>query len=147
VSDNVKVDFMGNIMLTPTLKRSILQSLEKLAPAQGRGEIATLASTCESYEQAQFLDRSLRLLSDRQFTGQARYARLVTLGRVPAGVEEGGSLEVAAVVDQLSWTDEVADFAQRDDLRAGRPTMILTGNATETAIAGFKQAGWKLARP
>jgi hypothetical protein len=51
------------------------------------------------------------------------------------------------VVDQLSWTDEVADFAQRDDLRAGRPTMILTGNATETAIAGFKQAGWKLARP
>lgn len=147
VSDDVKVDFMGNVMLTPTLKRSILQSLEKLAPAQGRGEIATLASKCESYEQAQFLDRSLRLLSDRQFTGQVRYARLVTLGRVPAGVEAGGSLEVAAVVDQLSWTDEVADFAQRDDLRAGRPTMILTGNATETAIAGFKQAGWKLARP
>jgi hypothetical protein len=87
------------------------------------------------------------LLSDRQFTGQARYTSLVTLGRVPAGVEAGGSLEVAAVVDHLSWTDEVADFAQRDDLRAGRPTMILTGNATETAIAGFKQAGWKLARP
>ena len=143
----VQADFMANRMLTPTLKRSLLQSLERLAPATGRSALVDLAARCESIEQAQFLDRALRLLADRQHTGQARYTRVVSLGRVPAAVTAEDSLEVAAVIDHLSWTDEVADFARRDDLRAARPSLILSGQASERAIAGFKQAGWKLARP
>jgi hypothetical protein len=147
VPEAVQTDFMGNVMLTPTLKRSILRSLERLAPAAGRATIVDLAARCETIEQAQFLDRSLRLLADRQHTGQARYSELVALGRVPAAVEAGGGLEVAAVVDFISWSDEVAEFARRDDLRTAKPTLILTGEASELAIIGFKEAGWKLARP
>jgi hypothetical protein len=147
VPEAVQTDFMGNVMLTPTLKRSILRSLERLAPATGRDTMVELSSRCETLEQAQFLDRSLRLLADRQHTGQARYTQVVALGRVPAAVEAGGGLEVAAVVDSISWTDEVADFARRDDLRTTKPTLILTGEASELAIIGFKEAGWKLARP
>jgi len=146
-SDRVKLDFMGNVMLTPSLKRSILRSLEKLAPATGRATIADLAARCETVEQAQFLDRSLRLLADRQQLGMARYTQLVALGRVPGAIEAGGGLEVAAVVDYVSWTGDVADFARRDDLRPLRPTLILTGQASEKAILGFQEAGWKLARP
>lgn len=147
VVDPGKSDFMSNIMLTPTLKRSILRSLEKLAPATGRVALVELAARCETHEQAQFLDRSLRLLADRQQLGMARYTRLVALGRVPAAMEAGGTLEVAAVVDYVSWTDDVADFATRDDLREAKPTLILSGQVTDNAILGFQAAGWKLARP
>ena len=69
------------------------------------------------------------------------------MDRVPAAVGAGGGLEVAAVVEYVSWTEEVADFARRDDLRAAQPTLILTGEASERAIVGFKEAGWGLARP
>jgi len=147
VADAVKTDFMGNRALTPTLKRSILDSLERLAPATGRDTLIELAARCETIEQAQFLDRSLRLLADRQHLGLARYTGVMALGRVPAAVEAGGGLEVPAVVDYVSWTGEVADFARRDDLLTLNPTLILTGEATDMAIIGLKEAGWKLARP
>lgn len=143
----VQTDFMGNVVLTPTLKRSVLRSLERLAPADGRVALVELAARCETIAQAQFLDRSLRLLADRQQLGTSRYTSLITLGRVPAAVEAGGRLEVPAIVDRLSWTEEVADFAQRDDLRTRKPTLILTGEPTEMAIIGFEEAGWKFARP
>ncbi|MFN0129558.1 MAG: hypothetical protein ACKV19_23070 [Verrucomicrobiales bacterium] len=147
VPDDVQSEFMGNPMLSPTLRSTILRSLERLAPADGRPSLVELAARCQTAEQAQFLDRSLRLLSDRQYLGLARYSRVAALGRVPAAIEADGCVHVAAVVDYVSWTDEVADFARRDDLRAENPTLILTGQATESAIAGFKEAGWKFARP
>ena len=142
-----KTSFMENAVLTPTLKRSILRSVERLAPASGRIDLIDLAARCETIEQAQFLDRSLRLLSSRQNLGLAQYTSVVTLGRVPAGVTASGGLEVAAVVDFISWTEEVADFARRDDLRSRKPTLLLTGEASESAIVGFEEAGWKFARP
>lgn len=147
VPANVQTEFMGNPMLSPTLQFTILRSLERLAPATGRPALVELAARCQTAEQARFLDRSLRLLSDRQHLGLARYTRVAALGRVPVAIEADGGVHVAAVVDYVSWTDEVADFARRDDLRTENPTLILTGQATESAIAGFKEAGWKLARP
>jgi hypothetical protein len=147
VADDVKADFTSNPRLTPTLKSSMLRSLERLSPATGRPAFIGLAARCETVEQAQFLDRSLRLLADRQQLGLARYTEVMALGRVPAAVNADGGLEVPAVVDFVSWTDEVAVFAQRDDLRAAKPTLLLTGQASTQAVAGFTDSSWRIVQP
>ena|GEM_PF-2134665 len=62
-------------------------------------------------------------------------------------MEVRGGIDVPAIVDQISWTEEVVEFAGRDDLSTRTPNLILTGEATEKAIIGFKEAGWQLSRP
>ncbi len=147
VPETVKTAFMNQPMLTPTLKRSMLRSLEELSPAGNRASIIDLASQCQSLEQAQFLDRSLRLLAERQRSGFSRYTDVLAIGRVPVAVEAKGGFELAATIDHLSWTEEVAKFAARADLRDHSPILILTGGITDQAIIGVQEAGWKLARP
>ena len=139
--------FSTNTILTPTLRQSLLRSLQALPPVQGRVSIVALAATCTTLGQAQFLDRSLQLLAVRQATGKASYTELLVAGNLPGARERSGQYVVPAPVDYISWTESVADFARRDDLTSRQPTLLLTGSITEKAMAGFTRAGWSIVRP
>ena len=66
------------------------------------------------------------------------------LGRLPAALEAGGQLVIPAPVDYLSWTEEVAEFAHRDDLLGRKPALLLTGDASPRARAELAALGWSL---
>jgi hypothetical protein len=51
---------------------------------------------------------------------------------------------VPAPVDYVTWTEEVAGFAQRDDLGNSAKTLMHTGRFSPVATAGMTAAGWKL---
>ena len=53
-----------------------------------------------------------------------------------------GTLEVPAPVDHVTWTEQVAAFAQRDDLGTSPKTLIHTGRLSDATKAGFTSAGW-----
>jgi hypothetical protein len=103
-----------------------------------------LANGCEEAEQAEFLISGLAILAERQRSGAADYVSLKVLGRLPGGRTAGGQLQVPAPVDHITWTEEVAHVAHRDDLGSDPKVLVHTGTLSSAAAAGIKAAGWEL---
>lgn len=129
--------------LSITRRHRIVKSLEALDGVKGRGRIILLANACDQAAQVDFLVASLAMMAQRQRDGAARYSELVVLGRLPGVMTATGTLEVPAPVDHVTWTEQVATFAQRDDLGTAPRTLIHTGQLSPAATAGFTAAGWK----
>jgi hypothetical protein len=129
--------------LSTTRRHRIVTYLEALPKTAGRGHMVRLANSCETPEQADFLTGALALLAERQRSGAADYASLKILGRLPGAVTATGELHVPAPVDHVTWTDQVAGFAQRDDLGTAPKVLIHTGRMSPAASAGLTAAGWK----
>jgi hypothetical protein len=132
-----------NPALTVSLRHGIVKSLQQLPAGDQRQQVVTAAISCERVRQALFLHDALAILLDRH--RQAPYAGLAVAGRLPGGLTADGTLEVAAPVDHLSWTAEVAGFATRDDLPAGPRRLLLGGGCSPAAEAGLRAAGWQVA--
>lgn len=136
-------DFQIHRTLSTTRRHRIVTCLAALPKASGRGDVVRLANACETAEQADFLIGSLAILAERQRSGAADYTRLKVLGRLPGASTAGGDLQVAAPVDHVTWTAEVAGFAQRDDLGSASKVLVHTGSLSPAASAGITAAGWK----
>lgn len=131
--------------LSTTRRHRIVKALQALPNAAGRGRIILLANACSTPEQADFLVAALSMLEDRQRSGAADYKDLHVFGRLPGGVTAAGILEVPAPVDHVTWTEQVAGFASRDDLGTAPKVLVHTGTFSPAATAGFVAAGWKVA--
>jgi len=141
-ADDIKV-FQLHAALSTTRRHRIVGYLEALPKARGRGQMVRLANACESPEQADFLIGALAILAERQRAAAADYADLKVLGRLPGATTAGGELHVPAPVDHVTWTEEVAGFALRDDLGDAPKVLIHTGRMSPAATAGLMSAGWK----
>ena len=141
-ADDIKA-FQIHRHLSTTRRHRIVTALEALPKARGRGHMIRLANSCASPEQADFLIGALAILAERQRTAAADYASLQVLGRLPGATTAAGELHVPAPVDHVTWTEEVAGFAQRDDLGTAPKVLIHTGRMSPTATAGLMAAGWK----
>jgi hypothetical protein len=129
--------------LSTTRRHRIVKSLEALPAAQGRERVIQLANACETPGQADFLVAALALLADRQSQGAADYKELLVHGRLPAAATADGVIDVPAPVDHVTWTEQVAAFAQRDDLGQGPKRLIHTGRLSDATNAGFQANGWQ----
>lgn len=141
-ADDIKA-FQIHRHLSTTRRHRIVTALEALPKARGRGHMIRLANSCASPEQADFLIGALAILAERQRTAAADYASLQVLGRLPGATTAGGELHVPAPVDHVTWTEEVAGFALRDDLGTAPKVLIHTGRMSPAATAGLMAAGWK----
>jgi hypothetical protein len=129
--------------LSTTRRHRIVKALEALPGTGGRGRIILLANSCETACQADFLVSALSMLAERQRSGAADYKQLHVHGRLPAATTADGVIEIPAPVDHVTWTEQVAGFAQRDDLGTGARRLVHTGRLSEAASAGFAAAGWQ----
>lgn len=129
--------------LSTTRRHRIVKALEALPGAAGRGRIVLLANSCGTKGQADFLVAALSMLEERQRSGAADYKELHVFGRLPGATTAGGSLEVPAPVDHVTWTEQVAAFVQRDDLGTAPRTLVHTGKLSAATQAGLTAAGWK----
>jgi len=129
--------------LSTTRRHRIVKALETLPGAAGRGRIILLANACETTNQADFLIAALDMLAQRQHAGAADYKELHVFGRLPGATTATGMLEVPAPVDHVTWTEQVADFAKRDDLGTAPRSLIHTGKLSPATAAGFAAAGWQ----
>ncbi len=130
--------------LSTTRRHNIVKTLEALPKAAGRGRIILLANSCATPEQADFLVTALSMLEERQRSGAADYKDLQVFGRLPAATTASGTLEIPAPVDYVTWTEQVAEFAQRDDLGAAPKLLVHTGKLSPATTVGFTSAGWKI---
>ncbi len=131
--------------LSTTRRHRIVLALETLADAKGRGLIIRQVNALETPEQADFLIAALSILAERQRSGDASYGSLKVLGRLPGAISSNGELHVPAPVDHVTWAEEVAHFAGRDDLGTTPKVLLHTGRLSQAATHGLTAAGWKIA--
>jgi hypothetical protein len=137
-------DFQIQRVLSTTRRHRIVSYLEAMPKASGRGDVVRLANACETPEQSEFLISGLAILAERERSGAAGYVSLKVLGRLPGATTATGELEVPAPVDYVTWTDEVAGFAHRDDLGTAPKVLLHTGSMSDAASSGIAAAGWKI---
>jgi hypothetical protein len=130
--------FMKNAAIPLSVKTDLVQGLEKLGDVKGRAKVIALAATARSEQQARFLATAVRLL------GKAHALDEVTATGTIVGREKGGGIVVPAPVDYVSWTERVARFANRDDLKGSERSIWLTGKMSPRARREFEALGWKL---
>ncbi len=130
--------------LSTTRRHRIVKALEAMPNAAQRGRIIQLANSCETSDQADFLVAALAMLAERQISGAANYTELHLHGRLPGASAADGVVEIPAPVDYVTWTEQVAGFANREDLGTGPKRLIHTGHLSDTATNGFTAAGWQI---
>ena len=130
--------FMTNAAIPLSVKTDLVQNLEKLGEVKGRAAVIALAATARSEEQARFLATAVRML------GKQHGLEEVTAKGTVVGREQGGGIVVPAPVDYVSWTERVARFANRDDLKAAKRSILLTGKMSPRARQEFEALGWKV---
>jgi hypothetical protein len=130
--------------LSTSRRHLIVVALENLSKASGRGRIIQQVNGCETADQVDFLIAALGILVERQRSGVTEYRSLEVLGRLPGAMNANGELEVPAPVDYVSWTEQVAGFAQREDLGTAPKVLVHTGRLSPMTATGFASAGWKV---
>jgi hypothetical protein len=90
-----------------------------------------------------FLIAALSILAEHQRSGAASYTSLAVLGRLPGAVHSNGELHVPAPVDHVTWTEEVAHFATRDDLGSAPKVLLHSGKLSAAAASKLSAKGWK----
>lgn len=136
--------FNTNPSLTLSLRHSILVSLAFLDGAKGRADVIGLAAECEDRQQARFLEETLRLMARRQANGAPNVREIRLIGRIPAAVDSSGALVLALPVDYVSWTAEIAEMVNRDDLKGLNPEVLYTGSFSPLATRQLTRIGWTL---
>lgn len=108
-----------------------------------RPQMFQLALAADREVHARFLIDALRLLlaAERR---DAPGAVASVVGASPALVRADGSHVIALPVDYLHWTEEIADFAWRDDLIGRHNLLLVTGVLSPQALDAFSQAGWSV---
>jgi hypothetical protein len=139
--DDIKT-FQIQPHLSTTRRHRIVKALEAMSNCAGRGRVILLANSVETTGQADFLVAALEILSARQKAAVSDYKELFVFGRLPGAMTAGGSLEVPAPVDHVTWTEQVAGFASRDDLGTAPKVLVHTGKLSNATTAGFTAAGW-----
>ncbi len=139
--------FSSNEALSITLRRSIIRSLQSLGEIKGRAAIIEVAANCETRRQVEFLDQALVLLAQRQQSGKSKFASFEVSGRLPVVIDASGILHIPAPVDYLSWTPEMAEFANREDLANRKPVLLLAGGASDRARRELTTLGWTVTSP
>lgn len=129
--------------LSVTRRHRIVTALQALPKTSGRGNAILLANACASPEQAEFLASAIAMLAERQAAGKADYQAIKVIGRLPGALTGGGELHVPAPVDHVTWTEDVAAAAMRDDLGPEPRLLVHSGRLSPAAAAGFAAAGWK----
>ena len=103
---------------------------------------ATAAASATSEDQARFIAAATQML--------VRYHKTITplsvlMGRGTAvGYDKRGVIVVPAPLDYVAWTDRVADFARRADLKAQERGIWLTGKISPRAWQEMTKLGWML---
>ncbi len=132
-------DLIRSKAFTLTQQTEFVELLRLPQFAAGRQPLFELALDAEREIHARFLIDSMRLLQNSDEFGRSQ---ATVVGLAPALRRADGSLLVALPVDYLHWTQEVADFAWREDLIGQRNVLLTTGTLSTAARDAFSQAGW-----
>jgi hypothetical protein len=132
--------FLQQKAFTLTTRTALLQALAALGPGPGRLDVIPWALTAKSDTQARFIAGAVMILAGYHKTKDP-IAELRVSGTL-VGRSKAGTLIVPAPVDYVSWTERVAGFAKRPDLKASDREIWLTGRLSSRARRELMRLHW-----
>jgi hypothetical protein len=108
----------------------------------GRDAVVALAANAASEDQAHFIAEAMQMLVRYQTTAEP-LDTVTAQGTVTARTRRG-AVVVPAPVDYVAWTQRVAEFARRSDLKASERSVWLTGQMSSRARRELTTAGWRV---
>jgi hypothetical protein len=119
---------------------SLVTALDRMPDVNGRPAVVALALTATTEDQARFLAGAVEMLAAHHQTVEP-LAEVVVNGTV-IGRSQSGAQIVPAAVDYVAWTEQVAGFAGRADLRTAPGCVWVTGRMSPEAQRQFAALGW-----
>jgi hypothetical protein len=138
--ENQVAALMQNPLYSVTSLTSLVDALESLNGVRGRDQIAAFAGAAAKEDRARLIVAAVKMLAHY-------HAKVAPLAEVrapgPLIARTGaGAIVVPAPLDYVPWTEAVATFARRPDLKAGKRTVWLTGRLSARAKQQFAAARW-----
>jgi hypothetical protein len=142
LSDKVVRAMTHNPWYSLTVLTAFVTGLEQLQEVKGRDAVTALAASAASEDQAHFIAQGMQMMVRYHTTGEP-IDTLMARGTVTARTSRG-AVVVPAPVDYIAWTQRVAEFARRSDLKAPHRSMWLTGQLSSRARRELTTAGWTI---
>lgn len=132
--------FLRHPQYSLTLQVALATDLDAMSSASGRAAVIPLALSVTSEEQARFVVGAVAILA-RYHKTVGPIAKVRVAGTV-LGKGKDGALIVPAPVDYVAWTERVAKFARRPDLRSSKRGIWLPGQVSERTGRELVALGW-----
>lgn len=124
-----------------TTLTSLVDSLESLgAGVKGRDQVVAFAAAAKTEDRARLIVESVQMLA-RYHAMVGPLAQVAAPGPLVARTKAGAVL-VPAPLDYVPWTQAVATFARRPDLKGKDRTIWVTGTLSPRAKQELTAAGW-----
>jgi hypothetical protein len=140
LGDEVVRAMVRNPWYSLTVLTAGVTALEQLQGVTGREEVVKFAASVTSEDQAHFIAESLRMLAHYHKTLHPISA-IAARGTLLARDSQGDGI-VPVPLDYVAWTQRVAEFARRSDLKAQQRGVWLTGELSPRARRELTTAGW-----
>jgi hypothetical protein len=133
---------MQNPLYSVTSLTALVDALESLKGVRGRDQVAAFAGAAAREDKARLIVAAVNMLAHY-------HAKVAPLAQVDApgpliARTRAGAILVPAPLDYVPWTQAVATFARRPDLKAKKRTAWLTGRLSARAKKEFAAAGWTI---
>ena len=142
LSDKVVRAMTRNPWYSLSVLTTFVTGLEQLQGVTGRDAVVALAANAASEDQAHFIAEAMQMLVRYQTT--AGPLNTVTARGTVTARTRRGAVVVPAPVDYVAWTQRVAEFARRSDLKASERSVWLTGQMSSRARRELTTAGWRV---
>ena len=134
------------LMKNPQYSLSVLTALahgcQRLQGVNGLAAVVGFAAIAKTQDETRLVAAAVNMLA-RHHESVERLALVTAPGPI-TGSTVSGKLVVPAPVDYVAWTQRVAGFAGRADLKAPTRSVWLSGRMSPTARKEFAARGWKV---
>lgn len=134
------------LIKNPQYSLSVLTALargvQRLQGVNGLDSIVSFAAIAKTQDETRMVAGAVNMLA-RYHEAVRPIARVTAPGPI-VGYTTGGALVVALPADYVAWTERVARFAQREDLRVPERIVWISGQYSPRAWKELEKRGWTL---
>lgn len=140
-------EFLSNRVLSPTYQTTLIAALASLEGVEGRESLLRRSNSIETETESLLVLGSVLMLAvEHEFE---EFISIIGDAPLPGGITVSGEVIVPMTLDQVYWTEGVAESAaqltEAFNIEGVKTrTVKLTGRASEMATVGISELGWKL---
>ncbi|MCH8250197.1 MAG: hypothetical protein IH913_11385 [Proteobacteria bacterium] len=146
--DSLIEEYLENSSLSPSQQTLLTAAIAEIDGASGRDGILRQALNAESWDEAQFLIKSVVMLAWYHIN-QKPVNAVTTLTAIPTGITADGTTAMLFAVDHVYWTETVAEVAgNRAATTPGHPNGVreiwLLGSASDRSREELQKLGFEV---
>ena len=131
-----------NPQYTLSILTAVAQGMKRLQGVGGLASVVDFAAAAKTQDETRLVAGTVNMLA-RYHESTQRIAQVTAPGPIVARTVTG-ELMIAAPVDYIAWTQRIARIEQRDDLRAPKRLVWLSGQMSPLARKQSEAQGWSV---